>query len=205
MSSMQSVDPLVSATKFEREVDQFGALAAEYGRRGWFLAEADFPTALVLMSPPQLKPAPLLTGVLFDYSDYDLRPPSVKLVDPFTRNPWPADKLPIVLDRRTEVEGPLPPGMVLPPGLEPPKMFQVQSLVQSYPNEDPFLCIAGVREYHDHPAHSGDAWELHRPAGAGKMIRLLEIIDKYGLQPLNGYGFNLEIKLTGFQQGEPPL
>jgi hypothetical protein len=36
--------------------------------------------------------------------------------------------------------------------------------------EAPFLCIAGVREYHDHPGHSGDSWDLHRTTGAGRVV-----------------------------------
>ena len=48
------------------------------------------------------------------------------------------------------------------------------------PEDVPFLCIAGVKEYHDHPGHSGDPWEMHRSSGGGRLIRLLEVISKYG-------------------------
>lgn len=85
-----------------------------------------------------------------------------------------------------------------------PRIMQQQPLMQAYPGELPFLCIAGVREYHDHPAHSGDAWELHRPSGAGRLIRILEVIDTYGLRPLTGYNVNLTPQIVGFAQGEPP-
>jgi hypothetical protein len=26
----------------------------------------------------------------------------------------------------------------------------------------PFLCLRGIREYHEHPQHSGDEWLLYR-------------------------------------------
>jgi len=26
----------------------------------------------------------------------------------------------------------------------------------------PFLCVRGIREYHEHPQHSGDEWLLYR-------------------------------------------
>lgn len=200
----QAVDPAVSRAKFERQVANFRELEADYSRRGWFLACAEFPRAIVLLAAPQLQPTPLVTGVRFDFTDYDLHPPSVKLVNPFSGEPWSADQLPTRLMRRTEVEGQVMPGVNLPPGFEQAKMVQDQPLIQDYPGEDPFLCIPGVREYHDHPAHSGDAWELHRSSGAGGMIRLLEVIDTYGLRPLTAYNVQLETRITGFAQAEVP-
>lgn len=202
---IQSVDPTVSRTKFDQDIADFRALAPEYGSRGWFLVEADFPRAFVVLAAPQLNPPPLVTGVSFDYKDYDLRPPSVRLVNPFTREPWRSDQLPTNLRRRVEGATPvLIPGLQLQPGAAMPRIFQEQTLMQSYPDEIPFLCIAGVREYHDHPAHSGDAWELHRSAGAGRLVRILEVIDAYGLRPLTGYNVSLVPQIVGLAQGEPP-
>jgi hypothetical protein len=200
----QTVDPHVSRRKFDREIEEFRDAAADYGKRGWFLAEAVFPQAVVLLSPPQLDPPALITAVKFDYTDYDARPPSVSLINPFTREPWEAGTLPTTLRRSIEVAPQLPPGLELPPGAALQRMIQEQTLIQSYPDERPFLCLAGVREYHDHPAHSGDPWELHRQAGAGRLIRILEILDAYGLRPINGYNVTLVPKVIGFVQGPPP-
>ena len=75
--------------------------------------------------------------------------------------------------------------------------------MQSHLPEDlPFLCIPGVKEYHDHPGHSGDPWELHRPAGEGRLVRLLEVISKYGLEPVQGFHVNLVPQVT-FAVSEP--
>jgi hypothetical protein len=200
----QVVDPEVSRAKFDREVADFRAIAAEYGRRGWFLAEAVFPEILVLLAAPQIKPSPIVMGVLLEYTDYDVRPPSVRLVDPFTRVPYTAADLPTHLPREIEMEAPQIIG--LPPGAMPPVMVTQQPLMQSYPDSEdpPFLCLAGVREYHDHPAHSGDRWELHRSAGAGRLVRLLEVIDTYGVRPLNGYHVNLVPQIAGLTQAQVP-
>jgi hypothetical protein len=205
-ASAQAADPGVSRRKFEREVGEYQALEAEYRRRGWFLVEASFPEVFVVLAAPQIKPAPIVTAVVFDYTDYDLRPPGVRLVDPFTREPYKARELPTNLLRQTEIDGPPMMGLQLPPGAVGAKMVQQQPLMQSYdgPDELPFLCLAGVREYHDHPAHSGDRWELHRPAGAGRLVRLLEVLDTYGIRPLNGYGVNLVPQITGLTQSEVP-
>jgi hypothetical protein len=200
----QSADPQVSRTKFDREVEEFRQLAGDYTRRGWLLVEAEFPRVFVVMAAPQLKPPPIVTGVLLDYTDYDLRPPSVRLADPFSREPYKARELPTNLPRQVEVDA-IPIGLPLPPGIVAPRIIQQQPLMQSYgPEELPFLCIAGVREYHEHPAHSGDRWELHRRDGAGRLVRILEIIDTYGIRPLNGYGVSLVPQVTGLTQGEVP-
>jgi hypothetical protein len=205
-AGVQVADPSVSLAKFEREVQEFEVLAEEYRRRGWLLIDAAFPQVLVVLAAPQIKPPPIVTGVLFDYTDYDLHPPSVRLVNPFTREPYKASELPTTLLRQVEVDAPPIIGLQLPPGAAGAKMIQQQPLMQSFEGADelPFLCLAGVREYHDHPAHSGDRWELHRRAGAGRLIRLLEIIDTYGVKPLNGYGVNLVPQITGLIQAEVP-
>ncbi len=71
----QVVDPAVSRAKFDLEVADFRAMAAVYAARGWFLLEAEFPEILVLLAAPQIKPSPIVTGVLLDYTDYDLKGP----------------------------------------------------------------------------------------------------------------------------------
>lgn len=199
---VQSVDPEVSKAKFESEITDFRTLSHEYNARGWFLVDADFPNAFVILAAQQLHPAPLITGVMFDYTDYDLHSPSVRLVNPFTHEPWKFEELPTTLKRRTQNEPIVIPGLQLPHGVA--SIMQEQTLMQAYPGGIPFLCIAGVREYHEHPAHSGDVWEIHRSAGAGRLVRILEVIDTYGLRPLTGYNIGLTPQITGFIQSEPP-
>ncbi len=197
--AVQHVEPAVSRAKFEQEVADFRSLGQEYRRNGWLLLEALFPKVLVAMAAPQCSPPAIVCGVLFDYTNYDAEPPSVRLVDPFTGEPYRAKELPTRLPRAVGGQSLQLPGM--------PGQLQVQGaqpFMQAYgPDEIPFLCLAGVREYHLHPAHSGDAWELHRTAGAGRLVRLLEVIHTYGVQPVKGYGVNLEPHVS-LDFGEPP-
>lgn len=196
----QVAEPTVSRAKFEREIDELQAQERDYRRRGWILARAEFPQAVVVMAAPQLAPPAVVTGVRFDYTDYDARPPSVRLVDPFTEEPYTAERLPTQLLRGVQPE--LPPGVQLPPGAEVAAV--PQPLMQHYGEGTiPFLCLAGVREYHDHPRHRGDHWELHRTAGAGRLVRILEIIDTYGVRPIN-YDLQLALRIKGFGQVELP-
>jgi hypothetical protein len=194
---LQTADPAVSEAKFDSEVCEFRGLRREYERRGWFLVEACFPKVFVLLAAPQVKPPAILCGVEFDYTNYDAEPPSVKLVDPFSRLPYLARDLPTSLNRAM-------PAVAVPGAPANVQLRAVQPLMQAHtPEEIPFLCIAGVREYHDHPGHTGDDWMLHRASGAGRLVRLLEVIDKYGLQPMRGYGVNLVPQIT-FDHGEAP-
>jgi len=200
----QFVDSRVSRAKFDREISEYRQLEREYRRRGWLLVRAEFPTVLVVLAAPQLSPPAVVTGVAFDYTNYDMRPPSVRLVDPFTDEPYKAKELPTHLKRSVESGVSPIPGLQLPLGAQARFMAQ-QPLMQWYgPDDTPFLCIAGVREYHDHPGHSGDAWELHRRAGAGRLVRLLETIAKYGVQPISDYQISLQPRISGFIQREAP-
>lgn len=192
----QFVDPDVSQAKFDREIAEYRSLEADYRERGWLLLEATYPSVLVVMVARQL-PVPLVvTGVRFDYSNYDVEPPSVRLVNPFTGLPYKGPELPTRLERLLTSQSMQPPGM---------PAVSVGSIIQPYMqwmSEDdiPFLCMAGVREYHAHPAHSGDRWELHRPSGAGRLVRILEVIHKYGVASISELRVQLQFtpKIEGF-------
>jgi len=200
--ALQYADPSVSRAKFERELAEYHELSDNYRQRGWLLAHVEFPRILVILAAPQVSPAVIVMGVDFDYSNYDAAPPSVRLVNPFTRVPYTFKELPTPLNRG------LPQQEIQLPGLPPdaPKMAIAaqQPYMQAYgPDDVPFLCLAGVREYHEHPAHSGDVWELHRPTGAGRLVRLLEVIHRYGIAPISGLGVQL-IPQVRLNFGAPP-
>lgn len=197
----QYADRSVSLAKFEREVAEYRLHSDDYLRRRWILVEAEFPRIAVMLAATNLAPPAVILAVMFDYTNYDAAPPSVNLVKPFTWLPYTAKELPTTLDRA------LPPTQVQVPSIPSDQKVEVrgfQPYVQSYgPNEVPFLCVQGVREYHDHPAHSGDLWELHRASGAGSFVRILEIVYRYGIEPITNYGVQLvpQIRLNF---GPPP-
>lgn len=206
MAETQFADEAVSRKKFDREVVSFQAQAVEYRRRGWYLVHAEFPEAMVLLATARTQPIALLCGVLFDYSNYDAAPPSVRLVNPMTSQPYKQSELPTELRRRVpanDVEVVVPEGMPVEVQAQL-QVHQSQPLMQAHrPDDVPFLCIAGVREYHEHPAHSGDHWELHRRSGAGSLTRLVGIVSKYGLEPIAGFGVQM-VPHVGFNLGPPP-
>ena len=193
----QVIDEAVTREKYELELAEFRSRALDHQRRGWWLLDATFPTVFVVFATSQLRPAAIVCGVLIDFTNYDLEPPSVRLVDPFTRKPYKFKELPTALMRKQVIT--LPPGLAVA-GAE---MVQGIPLMQAHePDDVPFMCVPGVREYHEHPAHTGDSWLAHRGLGAGKLYAILHTIYQYGIQPINDFTFG--IRVVGFQQGEPP-
>jgi hypothetical protein len=217
-----AVHPQVARAKYDREVEQFARDGARHRALGVLLLEAEFPTVLLGFAAPRLKPAAFVFGMLVDYTDYDLQPPSVRFVDPFTGRPLTAAEVPTKMMRTVQPAGPQPfpfpfpqaPAAVPPGGdpgtgpavVPPPGLFFVeqQPLLQDYgPDTLPFLCLPGVREYHDHPGHSGDAWELHRPNGAGALARLADVVRTYAVDPVGGWSVTL-VPQVFLGYGEPP-
>jgi hypothetical protein len=197
----QFVDEAVSRRKFDREVAEYREQEATYRRRGWLMLRAEYPEVLVAFAAAHLKPAPIVTGALLDYTNYDAEPPSFRMVDPFTSEPYKASELPTILRRMAG------PGqqIALPGGQGMIQIGSEQQLMVAHdPNDVPFLCIAGVREYHAHPAHSGDRWVLHRTRGAGRIVNLLQTVDAYGLQPITDFQIQQKMEVIGFLQGPPP-
>ena len=202
MSPAQFTDPVVSRNKFNREIAEFHSLRDQYSQQGWFLVHAKYPHAFVILATSKTKPVMIFSGVSFDYTNYDAVPPSVRLVHPITGKPYKNSELPSQLPRSLPAQRLNLPGA--PEGAQQLEFLQQQPLMQAYGSNDiPFLCLAGVREYHEHPAHSGDPWELHRPSGAGRLIRLIEIISKYGLETISGFNVQMIPKIV-FSFGVPP-
>ena len=149
--------------------------------------------AVVVLASKKPSPLAIVTAVQFDYSNYDAEPPSVRLVDPFSGRFLLNKELPTRLPR-----------MIPGPGGAKAQLNTAQELMQAHsPDELPFLCVPGVKEYHDHPGHSGDPWEIHRSTGEGRLVRLLDVISKYGLEPVKGFNVNLVPQVT-FAVSEPP-
>lgn len=183
------VDPAISRIKFERELAEYGLLQREHMRRGWWVLEAEYPKVFIVYASPRLKPPAVIFGASLDFTNYDLWPPSVTLVDPFTREPYRAKGLPTTLLRQRKVSAAPLEGLAEVQGQE---ILELGRLLQWHSEDDiPFLCVPGVREYHHHPAHTGDSWLLHRRTGTGTLFFLLDVLYKYGVQPIDGYNVQL--------------
>lgn len=201
-------DPAVVRRKVERELAGYWERHEHYRARGIWLLWYDFPQLLVVFAAPKSKPYPVAPyGVLVELSNYDVEPPSIRFVNPFTLTALKAGEIPTKLSR-LRVQGggqpavPLqqaqagqPPAPVQGPGVMHDQLLQTWS-----PEDDrPFVCLQGVREYHDNPAHTGDPWWLYRGKGAGSILRLLELLSKYGTEAFRDMNFQIRIEPVGFQ------
>lgn len=194
------VDPEVSRMKFDREVAEYRALQNTYIRRGWWLTIAEFPTVFVVFGSNKGLIRSVIFGALIDFTNYDLWPPSVKLVDPFTMVPYKARELPYAFLRKVPAPAPTPTPTAATTPLAT-TAESLQTLMQAWGSDEiPFLCLPGVREYHENPAHTGDSWLLHRPRGEGTLFYILDQIYKYGVQPLQ---LQLQVQLR-LQPDEVP-
>jgi hypothetical protein len=179
------IDPGISKAKFEREMDRWRALSIEHAKRGIFLVECSFPNVFVIFAAPQLSPAPVVFGVEVNFDNYDFWPPSVRFRNPFTRQPYTKESLPPFWARPPIQEGlPLVPGL----RLQPVVMFQDGG------EGEAFFCAEGIREYHNHPAHTGNPWLLHRTSGRGSLFHIADKLHEFGIRILKAYAFQIELK-----------
>jgi hypothetical protein len=198
------VDPAVSRAKFDREIAEYHKLGDQYIERGWWMVKAEFPDVFVVFGTPNVKPPSVVFGALLNFQNYDLWPPSVRLVNPFTQKPYSWAELPTRLPR--VVQANVNPALATQLATEGQGMpIQVTELMQSHepnnPEAVPFLCMPGVREYHHHPGHSGDHWLLHRARGEGTLYFILDQLYRYGVVPVTGYEVELKVHLKQFQFG----
>ena len=170
---MARIDPEVSRRKFSQEVDRLTQQQSALQSRGIFVVDSPtFPiielvfvprTPLKLafqaqMAGPIVLPAGAVAMAVaevpslaarafrarFDLTDYDLRAPSLEFWDHWANTPLPYE----TMFRAVEYE----------------KQRRAHNvLLGDHPvTHKPFLCLRGIREYHEHPQHSGDEWLLYR-------------------------------------------
>jgi hypothetical protein len=186
------VDPAVCRAKFEQELEYYKSRLDEFVARGGWLVKVEYPDMLFVFGTPHLQPPGVAFGALIDFTNYDLWPPSLKIINPFTQQPYKASQLPTPFLRRVS-------GAVVQPANQDAVQQEVQlsvgPMAQAYSPEDiPFICLVGLREYHNHLRHSGDLWLLHRRSGRGKLSHILEVLIRYGVQPM-GYNFQLTFQI----------
>lgn len=116
-------------------------------------------------------------AVKLDFTNYDLIPPSLKFIDPITERELRRQELPLKFLR------------VSPPSIQNGQTINQlpQDLIAAHePEFIPFLCLAGIREYHLHPWHSNDPWLDHRGKGEGSLGFIIDQLITYGTEPING-------------------
>lgn len=155
-ASPQLVDPAISRIKLGRELKAWSQHEVDYRRRGWILLRSDdlvVEVAFLTLIPMGNTHIPVVAPTIrLEYDNYDLWPPSLTFIDIFSGSPAdsPLDK--------AWIDGPDGPRNVL---IRNPAGKQ-------------FICFPGTREFHGHPDHDGDSWELYRANGHGRLAVLCD-------------------------------
>lgn len=172
------VDPEVTRHKVDRELQRWRD-HAPYRERGWLLLdyqpetpaiELAFLARIGLTTSSSFLPV-VVCSIRLTYENYDLWAPSLTFIDAYSRQPAPP-----------HVRAILP----TPDGLN-------DVLIDSHPiTSRPFLCIPGIREYHQHPQHSGDDWLLHRPLGEGNVWTICDRVWRFMVRNVIGLNVGLQ-------------
>jgi len=181
------VDRAVSSAKLDRQLADWEAGRERHDSRGILLlgrselqVDVGFCARLPIGAVNDLVAMPL--AVRFDFRNYDLWAPSVRLIDPIDRR-WLIDARLGAID----FENTAPDGT-------PMNLF-----IGRHPDTSRvFLCWRGVREYHSHPEHSGDDWLLHREAGHGRLGGLCDLLWRLTVSTVVGIGSSVD-RLQGAQ------
>jgi len=166
------LDPAVARAKFDFEVEKVLRHESGLRKRGCWILKCDYPNVDALFVPqrplriiapglkfsilswvdPKIEPmaydfhflSARQFGVRIGLDNFDQCPPSVTFCDPIA---W----------------GPLDEKQAPPGGFMDDTGKIIKAIPGKHPHtQKPFLCVRGVREYHDHPEHSGDSWHLYR-------------------------------------------
>lgn len=178
--SLQITDPIVTKNKFDTEVSKFKAVEVNYREKGIICTKISFPNIFFIFAIPKLTPPVIAFSVRINFTNYDFEPPSVVFISPFTEE----------LVRRDQVQ-------MLFIQLNKNNPFQPIDLLQGSGDMVPFFCIPGVREYHNHPAHSGDSWFLYRTRGEGNLLFIIDQL--YNNSIATAKSFQAILNLTEFK------
>lgn len=177
-----ATDPGVTQRKFDAEVAKFRALEKHFREYGIWMLKCEYPQILLAFATARSPQIFVPFGALINFEDYDARPLQVTLVHPCSER---ALKFNEVLPQVMQLGMAQVRGHFLRVRQDASQMhgFSVDQVLQGYefdPEASPFLCIAGVRAYHDHPAHNGDSWWLHRGLGHGSLHQIINMLWSYG-------------------------
>jgi Predicted metal binding domain len=180
---IQFADPEVTRLKFDNELNKFLAVEEFYNKKGILCCKVDYPSIYFIFGVPKLIPIPLVFSVRINFTNYDVEPPAVAFINPFTDEVLKREQIPIAFVQ-----------------FNPGNPFQPQDLLQGIGDIVPFFCIPGIKEYHDHPAHSGDPWFLYRTKGEGSLLFILDQLYNSSIPSAKEYNLNVNVPTIRINQ-----
>jgi len=190
-SNLQYAQPEISRAKFASEVDEFHKIQDVWRKKGVLCLKAEFPLAqfVFIAQLPKPQPSAVIFAALIDFTNYDVEPPSIVFIDALTGDPLKRKQmggLQFIQHKMTNINV---NGQVL-------QAKHPTDILIGQAEEYPFLCLPGVREYHNHPQHSGDSWLLHRNAGGeGTLGFLLTKLYEHSIPFVKGYNVQFTVSI----------
>lgn len=196
-----ATDPAVTRKKFDREIALFRAQEAHYREQGIWMLSCDYPQVLIAFATARSQLVYVPFGALIEFEDYDARPLKVTLVNPCSRRPLTLNE--VMPQFMNLPDGMVQPGRLMRVRQDPaqPNGKVVDYILQGYENDPtsiPFLCIRGVRAYHEHPAHTGDSWWLYRGSGQGTLHQIVDMLWSYGVKNVWQAFYQTQVAQIGF-------
>lgn len=143
------IDPEVSQRKFARALELIDGGAADFvASANWEVVGRDYPVIEVVWKHPR---SGRRVGFRFSFDEWDAQAPSLELFDPDTRALLPWERWP----KNGWAVGDVHPI-----------------------TKKPFLCLPGIREYHDHSSHFGDSWAALRGRDTYAIVYLLHRVQQ---------------------------
>jgi len=166
------IDPKISLMKFNREVENLQKQKLVFRKRGGVIEATPFSIVRVTFIATGVLPPIVPLTVDIDFTNYNLWAPSVRFLNPIQFSPIYLPAVRKLADGKVQ-----------------------QLMIQGHPiTKEPFICLPGVREYHNHPEHSGDSWDLHRYTGEGTLYFLLDNVWTYCIKTIKAYSINLQMQ-----------
>jgi hypothetical protein len=192
----QFADERVTLAKFERQVNDFETHAAAYRKEGVISLKIKFPVfefaflARETLIPTNLqantdvnskisiyRPVPFfIFAIRLDYSNFDVSPPSLRVINPFTSELDSNVGYPPFITPHQQNQNSL---------IDPSQKLINQNILLTDNDGRLFICLRGLKEYHEHPHHNGDSWFLYRIKGKGNIINVLDQLQLYAISNFN--------------------
>ncbi len=185
----QVVQPEVTRAKFDSEINKFRLLESENSKRGIICLKAEFPVIELAFTAYLLKPPAIVFAVSIDFTNYDVEPPSIVFIDPFTRKPVTTKEVHAKFIKTVLGKLQIAPGQFIDANIP-------QNILVGEPNERPFICLPGVREYHNHPQHTGNSWLLSRTKGEGDLAFLIDQLYYNSIPAIKSYNVNFTVSIN---------
>ena len=154
-----AVHPEVSKQLFEESVGRIIANTDLLVERGWLVLVASFPEFTVAVKHRRTSRIRVFRFIFDDWND---QPPRLTFLDGETLQELPGTMWPTNALSHWHQTG--------------------WQAVNGASTSQPFMCMAGIREYHTHSSHVGDSWENYKQQVGfdlgGIVSRVTEVFQK---------------------------